>query len=316
MYNIEQIQAANLTFLEMATDPTMKKEAEAMAAHYLKLQVYEDSFMERILPAQSISPMQCDRDVNSPNYQVVIDKEFTDVAAVTTTFRGRSNYTLAETERYAVAFHKIESEEVSINEGELRGTRQPLQNIIRHKIAYEIRKKMDEMFIGMCNEAIAASGLELDLSGGSEDRITPDIIYQLRNLIDDQSPQYLEAATLLMTKKQYNAINTWIQANTLTTPGGMPGMAGGLTQDAWRDGYAYDKLQGLRIIVTAKSDLLPSNEVMVFTEPEYLGHHFTFNDDRFAIDHKYDVLTWKGFRTFGASIGNINAVAKIKLKPS
>ena len=51
----------------------------------------------------------------------------------------------------------------------------------------------------------------------------------------------------------------------------------------------------------------------VFTEPEYLGHHFTFNDDRFSIVHHHDEIKWKGFRTFGAALGNTQAVAKLKL---
>ncbi len=309
-FNVAQL---NQVFIDALNDKEMSKEAAEQAAEYLKLQIYEDSFMERILPAQSISPMQCDRDPNSPNYQVVIDKEFTDVLAVTTNFRGRSDYEYVETERYAVKFHKIESREYTLTEGELRGMRQPVQNLIRHHIAYHIRKKMDELFIGMSNGAVAQSGFELDLSGTNEDRLTPDILVDFRNLIDDQSPGYLEAATLLMTRKQYNYISTWIQNNT-TGANTAPGMAGGLGTEFWRDGYKYDQLFGLRVVVTTKSDLLPSNEMFLYTQPEYLGHHFTFNDDRFSIQHEHDIMRWKGFRTFGAAIGNANAVAKLKLK--
>lgn len=314
MLNFEVTQM-NQVFIDALNDPDMKKEAAEQAAEYLKLQIYEDSFMERILPAQSISPMMCDRDVNSPNYQVVIDKEYTDVAAVATTFRGRSDYDYIETERYAVTFKKLESREYAITEGELRGMRQPVQNLIRHHIAFFIRKKMDELFIGMCNRAITASGLEIDRTGTGDDRITPDLIVDLRNLIDDQSAQgrYLEAATILMTRKQYNYINTWIQANTAGGAGTRPGMAGGITQEFWKDGYQYDSLFGLRVIVTAKSDLVNSNEVYIFTQPEYLGHHFTFNDDRFSLEHQHDILRMKGFRTFGAAIGNNRAVAKLTL---
>lgn len=307
----------NEVFIQALNDPDMAKEAQEKGAEYLKLQIYEDSFMERILPAQSISPAQCDRDVNSPNYQVVVDKEYTDVQAVTTTFRGRSDYQYVETERYAVNFHKIESPEYALTEGELRGMRQPVQSLIRHHIAYHIRKKMDEVFIGMCNASIAVSGLELDLSGGTDTIITPQLLVRLRNQIDGQNTngRYLKASTLLMTQSMFNYVSTWIQSNTSSGAGTWTGIDNGMSSEFWRDGYQYDQLFGMRVIKTVKSDLVQENEIYVFTEPEYLGHHFTFNDDRFSIEHQHDILRWKGFRTFGASIGNTNSMAKLILKP-
>ena len=307
----------NEVFIQALNDPEMAKQAEEKGAEYLKLQIYEDSFMERILPAQSISPAQCDRDVNSPNYQVVIDKEYTDVQAVTTTFRGRSDYQYVETERYAVNFHKIESPEYALTEGELRGMRQPVQKLIRHHIAYHIRKKMDEIFIGMCNAAITSSGLELDLSAGSDTIISPQLLARLRNQIDGQNQQgrYLKASTLLMTQSMFNYVSTWIQSNTASGAGTWTGVDNGMSAEFWRDGYSYDQLFGLRVIKTMKSDLVAENEIYVFTEPEYLGHHFTFNDDRFSIEHQHDILRWKGFRTFGASIGNVQSIGKLILAP-
>ncbi len=313
-FNVSQV---NENFIQALRDPDMAKEAAEKGAEYLKLQIYEDSFMERILPAQSISPQQCDRDVNSPNYQVVIDKEYTDVQAITTTFRGRSDYQYVEAERYAIPFHKIESPEYSITEGELRGMRQPLQNLIRHHIAYHIRKEMDEMFIGFCNKAVASSGNEIDLSAGTDEIITPQLLVRLRNLIDRQSAngRYLQASTLLMTQSMFNYISTWIQSNTSTGAGTWTGLQNGMGSEFWRDGYMYDKLFGLRVIKTRKNDLVSENEIFVFTEPEYMGHHFTFNDDRFSIEHQHDILKMKGFRTFGMGIGNDQSIGKMTLAP-
>lgn len=307
----------NEVFLQALNDPEMVKEAEARGAEYLKVQVYEDSFMERIIPAQHVSPGQCDRDVNSPNYQIVIDKEFADVTAVSTTFRGRSDYQYVETERYAVVFHKIESPEYSLTEGELRGMRQPVQNLIRHHIGYHIRKRMDEIFIGMCNAAVASSGLHIDLSAGTDTVITPQLLVRLRNLIDAQheNGRYLEASTILMTQSMYNYIGTWIQSNTSDGAGTWAGIGNGMGYDKWKDGYSYDTLFGLRVIKTKKNDLVGENEIFVFTEPEYIGHHFTFNDDRFSIEHQHDILRWKGFRTFGAAVGNVSSIGKLTLAP-
>lgn len=307
----------NEVFLEALESEDMKKEAMAKGAEYLRMQIYEESFMERILPAQSISPMMCDRDPNSPNYQVVIDKEFTDVKAVTATLRGKADYDYIETERYAVPFHKIESPEYALFEAELRGMRQPVQNLIRHHIAYYIRKAMDEIWIGMSNKAVNGTGFHLNLSATDQTILTPEVLVRLRNLIDgqNQNGMYLRGATLLMTQSTYNYVSTWIQSNTEAGAGTWTGVSSGIQQDFWKDGYQYDRLFGLRVVKTFKSDLVADNEIFLYTEPEYLGHHFTFNDDKFSIEKRHDEIKWKGYRTFGAAIGNENAVAKLTLKP-
>lgn len=305
---------ANEIFIQALQDNDLRKEAAEKAAEYLKLMIYEDGFMERILPAQTISPSQCDRSVDSPNYQVVIDKEFIDVMAVTHSFRGRSPYDYIETERYAVKFYELASPEYSLTEGELRSMRQPIQNLIRHHIAYYIRKKMDEIFVGAVNASIIASSNLIDRSSSTDSILTPVLVTQLRNMIDGQNPQYLKSTTLLMTTTQHNYIATWIQQNTAAGAGSHVGVTGGYGTDLWRNGFDSDTLFGLRVVKTLKSDLIQQNDIYLFTDPEYIGHHFTFNDDRFSIQHEHNVMRWKGFRTFGFAIGNVNTIAKLRLK--
>jgi len=306
------VSQVNQAFIDLLSDPTMLKEAQERGAEYLKLQIYEDSFMERIWPARPISPAQCDRDVNSPNYRVVIDKEFRNVNATTFTLRGRPDFSYVEADRYAVEFFKIQSEEYEITEGELRGMRMPIQNLIRHHVAYHIRKKMDEIFLGLCDNAIADTGQEVT-AGPGETILTPQLCVQLFNQIDNSGSRggaedlYLESKTLLMTRSMYNYINTWIQTESTGS------VHNGIGTDFWKDGYKYDTLFGRRVVLTTKNDLLPENVIYAFADPEYLGHHFTFNDDRFAIEKQWDRMKWKGWRTFGAAIGNNFAVAKLTL---
>lgn len=327
MLDFENTQL-NETFLEMLQDDEMKKEAESRAAEYLKAQIYEDSFMSRIVPPTPISPEECDRDTNSPNYQVVIDKEYTDVRAITTGMRGMADYQYVEGKRYAVRFYKIDSEEYNITEQELRGFRQPVQKLIRHHVAFQIRKQMDKQFIGMVEKALkdqnnnyrsakqGYTGSEqrvIDMSGSGEYIITPELLVRLKNILDARAPEYLEATTFLMTTSQYNYVDTWIQSNTTRGANTGPGMAGGIDQEFWKDGYEYDRLMNCRVVKTRKTDVINHNEIYVFTEPDYLGHHFTFNDDRFAIEKEFDEMTWKGWRSFGFNIGHEYAVGKLIL---
>jgi hypothetical protein len=294
----------NRIFVENLRDPTMRKEAEERSQAYLKLRVYEDSFLSRVLPPKPISPSQCDRTLESPSLlRKIIDKEFTDVTATVMDFRGKGDYKFVETEQYPVDFYKIESEEYHITEGELRAKEQPVQSLIKHHTAREIQEQMDRVFIEAVEAILALPAHAAQSITVDEDIILPNNITKLRNLLDGRTTFPLTAATLLMSQAQANNVDVWPQA----------GVDNGMGQEYWRDGYKYDTLFRLRAIKTIKTNLIPENVVYVFTAPEFLGHHLTFNDDRFQIKMEWDDIAWKGWKTHGASIGNNFAVAKMTL---
>lgn len=297
----------NRIFVENIRDPGLRKEAEERSQAYLKLRVYEDSFMARILPPKPISPSQCDRTLESPTLlRKIIDKEFTDVKATVMDFRGKGDYKFVDTAQYPVDFYKIESEEYHITEGELRAKEQPVQSLIKHHTARHIQETMDSTFIKAVDAIIDAA--EIAAPGTQkitvdEDIILPNNITKLRNLLDGRTTFPLVSATLLMTQAQFNNIDVWPQA----------GVDNGMGQEYWRDGYKYDTIFRLRVVKTIKANLIPNNVVYVFTAPEFLGHHLTFNDDRFQIKTEWDDIAWKAWKTHGASIGNNFAVAKMVL---
>lgn len=292
----------NRVFVENIRDPSMRKEAEERAQAYLKLRVYEDSFLSRIMPPKPISPSQCDRTLDSPTLlRKVIDKEFTDVKATVMDFRGKGDYKFIETAQYAVDFHKIESEEYHITEGELRAKEQPIQSLIKHHTARFIQEKMDQVFVNALEGIITANPTQGVTD--SSDIILPSNITKLRNVLDGRTTFPQVAATLLMTQAQFNNMSVWPQA----------GVDNGMGQEYWADGYKYDKIFGLRVVKTIKSNLVPNNVVYAFVAPEFLGHHLTFNDDRFQIKTEWDDISWKAWKTHGAAIGNNFGIAKLTL---
>lgn len=311
---MNEFQNMNLNerFIQMLDDPEMEKKAQEKSNEYLKAQVYEDSFMEKILPSQPINQQQVDRAVEAPNFQVVLDKEYKDVAAIQTGLRGLSDYQYVEEDRYAVRFWKIQSEEQEKEITEIKAMRQPIQRLIRHQAAFRIRKQMDKAFIGMVNDAISQNPAD-QVVETDEAQITPELLVDLKNILDGLYPEYMEATTLLMTKAQYNNIDTWIQSNTTAGSNTGVGADGGIEEDYWRDGYSHDQLFGCRVIKTRKADLIDHDEVYVFPDPDYLGHHFTFNDDTFSIVKHHDRISYKGWRTAGFAIGNSYACGKLKL---
>ena len=294
--------ALNRVFADRLHEDGFRKEAEERAQAFLKLSIYEGSILSRIIPPKEISPAQCDRDPNEPILlRKVIDKEFTDVNAVAMDFRGKGDHKYVDTAAYTVDFYKIMSEEYSISEGELRAKEQPIQELIRHHTARRIEDVMDTAFLSALDKAVTSTG---QVETVTDDILLPSNIKKIRNVLDGQTTRdKLEAATLLMTRSRFNDIDTWQQT----------GVDNGMGQEYWVDGFKYDRLFRLRVVKTIKNDLLPDNHIYVFTSPEFLGHHLTFNDDRFQIKLDYDVIKWKGWKTHGATIGNERAVARLEL---
>jgi hypothetical protein len=301
----------NRVFLEHLRDPEMKKQAEDRSMAYLKARVYEDCVLERVMPSKSISPAQCDRtesSAGSPSMlRKIIDKEFTGVTATAMDFRGKGEYRFVETDTYPVDFYKIESPEFHISEGELRAKEQPVQSLIKHHTARFIEEAMDQAFFTACEAIVAAtvgSSFEQVVTV-ADDIVLPRNFVKGVNKIDGRpgNSNPLQAATCVMTQAMYNNIFAWPQS----------GVDNALRDEFWRDGYKYDFLKGVRIVRTIKTHIVPNNTIWFFAAPEFIGHHFSFNDDRFQIRTEWDDIAWKGWKTHGAAIGNNYSVAKLVL---
>ena len=290
----------NALFIDAIRDPGMHKEAEERMVSYLKKQIYEASFLERILPSKPISASDCDRTLDQGRLRKVIDKEFTDVTAKAISFKGEDGYSYIETDRFAVDFSVIASDVYHIKEGELREKEQPIQALVRHHTAYQIQKIQDQGFLTAVQSILAANPTQDIVT--SDAYVMPGNIVDLLNVIDARTTLPLKTSVLLMTAYQYNSINKWIQSD----------VSNGIGTDFWRDSYHYPTLFGRRVIVTIKSDLVHNECIYAFSSPEYLGRHYTFNDDKFQIKVDFADISWKAWRTHGATIANSHAVSRIR----
>lgn len=300
----DQDRALNRIFLEHLGDPAMKKTAEERSMAFLKARVYEDCVFERILPSTALTPSDCDRTESTADnptlLRKIIDKEFTGVRATKMDFRGGGEARYVDTDTYSVDLNKIESDEFTITEGELRAKEQPIQSLIKHHTSHAIDEAIDEGFFAAARAAVADSG---QARTSTDSLVMPRNFVKLQNILDGRSGLMpLRAATVLMTVAQKNNFFTWFQ--NLDN--------GGKAED-WKDGYKYDFLNGIRIVTTDKTHLMSNDEMFVFAAPEYLGHHFHMNDDRFQIETRFDNITWKAWKTHGGAIGNNYAVGLLTL---
>ena len=104
-----EIRSANETLLKCLTsnDSAVRKEAADMVSDYLRLKNREDGFARKILPPQTITSANLDRQVDTPDPVVVIDMEADSAGAQTIPFGTGPMSVNIEAGRYAVFLRRV-----------------------------------------------------------------------------------------------------------------------------------------------------------------------------------------------------------------
>lgn len=266
---------------------------------YLRTRIREAPFSRKILPAVPVTKEDCQRSLNDDT--LVIMKDIAPNAqAVTLTFRGKPNQEYITGKRFEIPFYKISSKLYSKTEAELLAYEMPIVTLFEEDIVKVMMKVEDVNFILQCADAVVQNG-NATYVGSSDGKIHKEHLITLFNMLDGNE---LEAATVLMSKTTWN---DWSgQGSEVFDIGAW---------DVARFGYKEETILGRKVIITLKEDLIPHNHVWAFTEPKYLGYSFILEDAKFWVDRKAEDLFFKGWEYLGVGIGNIKAIAFIKIIP-
>lgn len=304
-----EIMDRNAAFWDLMNTSGMEKEAQETLRGFLRAQIYEGSVLDIYQPPTPIKWEDLDRDEHSENVYKVEDREFVSTPGIQLTLRGTPQFELVETDRYKLRLVQFSSPVWGLKEQEVKTMRQPIEEVLRTQISFHLRKKIDRAWIGFMRRALATTGTAqiANFVGAGIESINPYSVTRMRNTLDARGAtdgKYLKAHTLVMTQSMLNHLYEWPQFNGPAGPGSTPGVFGA-TPDSWMtEGYKVTKLDGLRIIATMKNDLFAHNEVWVLPDPQFLGHHYTMNDEKFQIVREFDQIKLRGWMHWMYGIGN------------
>lgn len=293
----------------------MDKFAAAFSRSMRKME-YEPCIADEIIPPKPITAEDCDLDErNTAGGKVVIHREYTGARAIQVGDRGLANMRYLETDAFAIYGFKIETDTVKMREREIRHLRIPFKEQVQRQCLYQLTRQKDAYFLGL---------VELALNDNPDQRIkspntsvTLEDLNRLKNVIHNRSMGdglHLTPKTFLMTESQYNNLSLLVQNNLSDGPGTGAGMAGGITQEFWRDGYKYDHILGCRIVTTKKVDLFPPNRIYCFCDPDVMAYNLTWNQSRFMMKRDWDMYEFKAIDDLWMGWGNTYAVASIELR--
>lgn len=309
-----------------------KTKLAAEVGGYIRDRLREASFVERILPPQTVTRNDCQISVNHDSL-VKIEHLEPRSRAMVVTFRGEPSAKLLRGERVEVPFITIMSEMYQKPEQEFLAYPYPLGKVVENNSIRDIGEIQDRQWTIYSDAAVQV--LQIEANGGSVTSlnasalqgVTPPVEFSVikgelaRNaLVNDatvrpnQRPDIinlmkllegnrLECELLLMTKVDLLDVLQW----TIEDNGSK------IQSETAISGWAYNTLLGKKLIVSVKTDILRPGNVYAYTSPEFLGRFYILNNVKFYIDKVINLIKFVAWKDVGMSIVNIASVRKLEL---
>lgn len=304
----QEIIEKNLELYHMLRD--MDKTAESTVNNFLRAQIYEDSIEQKIIPQKPMTWSQLQRDEVSPDSYYIEDKEFVSAPAVVVDMRGASaGYQYIETDRYRITPNILKTDLYEIKEIDVKQMRQPLMEVLKTQIAFHLRKKKDALMLGSMVKAVNndPSVQILDLTGTGITMLTPEVIAAGKNILAGRGKvdgKYITPTRMLITTPTYNNISAWTQTQSSLAQSLPAVYTTDVGQDFWTEGFKGNRLQGLDIMTTIKTDIFEDRYVWFLSSPDIMGKNFTFNDEKIYVERSMDSINVMGMTTHMSAIGN------------
>lgn len=287
-YNTETvgIQFLNQSFLDKV-DQGLTKEAGAAMSAFVRQKLREDGFTRKILQPVQITVADLDRQLTEEP-TVIVEKEPDSVAA-NMPFLARPDIRYFNGQKYAVTFQRIGSNRFKKSKFELATYRTDIRTILQENSVKDIQAQEDAQFYSNITTIAAANGNTHTISGGFN---VPNLMAGIKYLLQNKLP----VGAILMTQSMY--------ADLLSQPATIVGndVASGL----YTGKMSLDNFFGYKIITTNKTEILPTNQAIVFAPQEYLGQFYSLQDATVFLKTEADMIEWETYESIGSGIGNVN----------
>ncbi len=311
-----QAKEFNEAFVDMVRSGNIKQAAEA-ANDYTRVFMREESFMEKILPGRQLSNSELDRQVDTSKPVRVEDLQPGSPGAVSVPFAQLPKSKWMRGKRYRVLFDRILSHKATIDVDELRTWRMDLRQVISDDYIKDIAYEKDRKFMAAV-DAAAGNATAATLAGGElatgsarnynlvdSSGVSRDTLVEMLKIMPAQTSK-LEAKIVLCNHLTIKDVIKW----------GRDEVGGDFAEQLLLNGWSNETFLGAKWVQTIKTDLVPNGAFYMFAGEDFLGKHYLLEDVTMHIEQKAFFLEFFAYTLAGASIGNVNAVAKCTISKS
>lgn len=314
-----EIRQNNQLFLDLL-ESGQTKEAADIATEFTRMRVRESAFVERILPSQRLSNDQLDKQVFTEHPVKIVEREPGNPASFTVPYGGMPEEFYFRGDRYAVHFDRIMTPKFLKDVGELRTTEYDIRQIISDNAALDMDEHLDSKFIETVLTIVSNGAADLDTPNGGENITQPITgVVQNQHIAAPISRDTIFDSLKVLPQTPTRAETATVLCNNITIKDvakfGRDEFGGDLAQEVMINGFAERTFGGARWLVTIKHELVPNNVFFHFTEPKYVGKHFTLEDTTMHLEKRAFMLEFFSYREMGLTIGNIASVARVRIEP-
>jgi hypothetical protein len=290
----------------MSEDNSMVKSASDAVNDFTRMRVREDGIWRRILPPLTLSNDELDRQVDTDKPVKIVDREPGSPAAITIPFGTLPQNRYIRGDRYRVMMTRLATPRFTKDVDELRTYEMDIRQVLSDNAIKDMLAEEDGKAIMTVNAALggARNAAVTDVANavlwqGTTKTIHRDSLAEARKVMPN-TVAHLEASTALINNISVKDLEKWQRDE----------VGGDLAEEIVINGFGERTFNGLRWIITIKTDLVPTNSIFFFAEPKFLGKFFVLTDTTMYIDRKAYMLEFFAYACLGSAIGNAAAISR------
>ena len=287
-----------------SNDPTLVKEAVDAVNDFTRTRMREDGFLRQIIPQVPISNDELDRQVSTDKPVKVVDKEPDSPAAISTPFATLPMNLYIRGPRYPVTMDRIVTPRFTKDVDELRTWIMDIRQVLSDNAIKDMLAEEDGKLITAVNTAMVGQGSTVATSGTVQHEligggITRDGLWDMMKTMPT-TPSHLEVHTVLVNNITIKDVAKF----------GRTEMGGDLSQDIMRNGWTLQEFMGARWIITIKTDIIGTSTFFHFSDPKFIGKHYSLEDVTMYIRREACMLEFFAYQTSGAAIGHTSGLTR------
>lgn len=307
----DQIKVASVSEdvrAKLATgDSDMCKQATLAANDYFRTEIRSNGIRRQITP-----PTQVTKDMFDPSETSDIPIIYAEIApkssgAYMVSFETGPKNENIYGNKIRIELNRIMTKKYSIDKIRLDAYKMPLLEILEDLLLKDIMDVEDNQTIGLDKEICGPVNVvnpfmnccRYVTCGG----ISREALVHLKKGMP-VAPGHLMTKKYLMNDLTYFDIGALDRLK----------VGGDMAQDMFVNGVTMTKIMGVDTVVTIKTDLIPDKEVFIYTDPQYYGGFYVYNDVTMVVDEVDDIwMTFFAHECVGASVANAAGVARASL---
>ena len=305
--NIPLLNSSVLDALDAGTGEGLNKVAQ-VASDYTRTQIREDSFAFKILPPEKIDNSRLRRDLTE-DLGVIENIEPDSPGAKWVPLETVPDGEYITGSRYLIPFARVLTRKMTKDIDELRTYDYDIRKILTDNSIKDGLAKIDEKFIQTVNSIVFNCNAE------GRNNITHKIqLWDTTERLNRES--WTEASKMLprpnpdgkFVCRNYIALMNDVTARDVLKLNRNE-VGGDLAQKNWVEGLTTDTIEGIKIITTIKSNIVPENYVYFFAEPSFLGHCYYLTDWTMFLKKEAFFIEFFSYWLGGFGFGNVAGIA-------